>query len=91
MKKINLDKNEEDALGALILQGGNSVAVLKKIFTLAIEDLKDITNVDSKGNMGLQTLARQLAVEKMIIVRDLIFQEVQTKPFIEKEKPSQWK
>ena len=47
--------------------------VIEKILNESIADLKDITNIDPKGNMGLQTLARQEACKEVKAIKDLIF------------------
>lgn len=68
MKRIELEQDEVDALENLVNSGSTGVAVLKKIIKLHIEELESVRNIDPKGNMGLQTLARQNALE---IVEDI--------------------
>ena len=66
--------------------------VIKKIVKHYLKDLESILNVDPKGNMGLQTLARQEAYKYLIEIFDKIFQEPvipgRQKP---KEALSQWR
>lgn len=76
--KINLEKNEEDALASMIASGGNHIPVLRKLFSQAIDDLKDITNIDPKANVGLQTCARQEAVKQLIEIESKIFPDPST-------------
>ena len=72
-KQIKLDQSDENALAQMVGSGANYVKVLKKILNESIEDLIDVRNIDQKSNMGLQTYSRQLAAEKLIEIRDLIF------------------
>ena len=72
MKKIT-DPNELDALANLASSGQKGYGVLKKIFKENIEELSSIMNIDSKGNMGLQALARQHAVEILLGIAENIF------------------
>lgn len=88
--KINLDQNESDALEQFEKSGANSVAVIRKIFEAGIDELKDVENIDPKGNMGLQSLARQEAVKIVRGLRDIIFPELakkETKPGEPKKNP----
>lgn len=71
--KIPLEESELKALEQFVGSGANYVKVIAKIFNVAIEDLKNIENVDPKGNMGLQTLSRQDALKTVREVRDTIF------------------
>lgn len=71
--KINIDQNESNALEGFASSGANYVKVIEKIFKIAIDNLKDITQIDPKDNMGLQTLSRQLAVKELIQIKDLVF------------------
>jgi hypothetical protein len=81
--KIELKIEEHNALEQFEQSGANYVRVIEKIFAGAINELKDINNIDPKGNMGLQALARQEAVKIMLEVKDMIFPgqvEKKTKP-----------
>lgn len=71
--KIILPEEETNALETMIRSGANGVKVLDRIFKESIEDLKNIKNIDPKSNMGLQTLARQLACEIVEDIQKLIF------------------
>lgn len=71
--KINLQIEEQNALAQFVGSGANYVRVIEKIFAEAINDLKDINNIDPKGNMGLQALARQEAVKTILEIKDAIF------------------
>lgn len=73
MKKILLDANEVQALQQFEASGMNAVKVIKKIFDLATADLQNIENIDPKGNMGLQALARQEAVAWVRELGGLVF------------------
>lgn len=95
MKRMNLDQNEINALEQFEASGMNAVAVIKKIFNFHIAELDSIKNIDPKGNMGLQSLANQNALEAVEGIRDTVFQTVAQKkkvPIAEPEKTkSQWR
>jgi len=74
--KINLDENEQNALATFNNSGQNAIQVMKKIFTFYIEDLESVKNIDPKGNMGLQSLARQEALKIVEEMRDIIFPDL---------------
>lgn len=84
--KINIDQNESNALEAFASSGANYVKVIEKVFKFAIDDLKDITQIDPKGNMGLQALSRQEAVTHLIAIRDVIFPSVENKVKAQKDE-----
>ncbi len=71
--KIQLDQNEVNALEQLAGSGMNAYGVLKKIFKHYISDLESVRNIDPKGNMGLQTLARQEALKTVEEIAELLF------------------
>ncbi len=73
MKKIILDENEIQAIGNLATSGANGYAVMKKVFKSQINDLSSVMSIDPKGNVGLQTCARQLAYEMLCEVAETIF------------------
>lgn len=73
MKKILLDENEIQALGNLSSSGMKGYEVMKKIFKSQINDLSSVMSIDPKGNVGLQTCARQLAYEMLADVAEVIF------------------
>ena len=97
MKKIILDDNEIQALGNLAGSGVNGYGVMKKIFKSQIADLSSVMNIDPKGNVGLQTCARQLAYEMLCDVAEVIFPDEAGKIKAQKtpatgDKPiSQWR
>lgn len=73
MKKILLDENEIQALGNLSTSGTSGYGVMKKVFKSQINDLSSVMSIDPKGNVGLQTCARQLAYEMLCDVAEVIF------------------
>ena len=92
--KINLDRNEQDALAQFSSSGMNAVGVMKKIFKFYIEDLRNIENIDPKGNMGLQALSRQEAHRTVKEVEALIFPDTVQKnsePLPGEKKISQYR
>lgn len=79
MKKINLDQGEDTALEQFVGSGANYVKVIKKIFDFYLDDMKNIENIDPKGNVGLQTTSRQQAFTQLKNIRDTIFPEFSEK------------
>lgn len=75
MKKINLDESESEALANLAASGVNGYDVMKKIIQFYMRDLASILNVDPKGNIGLQTLARQHSYETISEIAETLFPE----------------
>lgn len=73
MKKITLSDDEIDSLSVNSQQGSKGYTVQKKIFKEVLADLDSVTNIDPKGNVGLQTCARQLAHEYLLEIYELIF------------------
>lgn len=71
----------------MVKGGGAGVEALSELFASAERELRDVLKIDPKGNMGLQSLARQLAVEMLLEVRDVIFTGVLPQDRPEKEKP----
>lgn len=73
--------------------GGAGVEALKELFRAAEAELRDVGNIDPKGNMGLQALAAQRAVENLLAVREHVFPEsVKTEMVNGKEhRKSQWR
>lgn len=68
--------------------------VIEKVFKEGITDLKDINNVDPKGNMGLQTLARQEAVKILVEIAEMIFpdqEKLKTSAGPQEKKISKWR
>lgn len=61
--KIELDEVKTNAIKAMVTAGGAGVEALRDLFTAAEAELRDVMNIDPKGNMGLQSLASQRAVE----------------------------
>lgn len=85
--KINLEQEEKDALETMSKSGANYVVALKKVFNEALKDLENIRNIDPKSNMGLQTLARQLACEMVVDMRDAVFGPEQKKNIVSEQPP----
>lgn len=73
--KINLEEKELNALVTMVNSAPAGLPVLKKIFEFYIDDLGNIENIDPKGNVGLQTCARQEAVKTLKEIRGIIFPE----------------
>lgn len=73
MKKINLEQEDSLILERFAKSNSSDVKVIKKIFDFYINDLRDVRNIDPKGNMGLQALGAQLALTNLDEIRDLIF------------------
>ena len=74
--KIDLGPDKENALQRLVAVGGAGVEALRELFALAEAELRDVMNINPQGNMGLQSLASQKAVEALTEVRDHIFPEL---------------
>ena len=88
--KINLEEGKSNAIAKLMGVGGTGVEALRELFASAIAELSDVRNIDPKGNMGLQALASQKAVEALQEVQGHIFPETQAargKGGTEKEQP----
>lgn len=73
MKKIELTEQQANALAGLVANRGAGVEALEALFIAAELELRDVLTIDKKGNMGLQSLARQDAVEMLLMIKDLIF------------------
>jgi len=71
--KIDLDPIKTDAIAKLMNVGGAGVEALKELFDAAEAELRDVTNIDPKGNMGLQSLAAQRAVEVLQGIKSNVF------------------
>lgn len=71
--KIKLTNDQGNAIDKLIANGGAGVEALKELFNQAIAELSDIRNIDPKGNMGLQSLASQKALEIIDEIQHLTF------------------
>lgn len=71
--KINLDETKTRAVASLINVGGAGVEALKELFIAAEDELRDVCNIDPKGNMGLQALAAQKSVEILLEIRSHVF------------------
>lgn len=74
--KINLDENKSNAIEKLMGVGGAGVEALKELFQAAEAELRDVSNIDPKGNMGLQTLAAQKALETVVELKAHVFPEL---------------
>lgn len=83
--KIELDEKEINTLAAFSSKGGADVDALKKLFRLGEADLIDIRNIDPKGNVGLQTCARQEAQKILAQIKQIVFPESEIR--MEKPKP----
>lgn len=71
--KINLDENKSNAIAKLMAIGGAGVEALKSLLLSAEAELDSVRNIDPKGNMGLQALAAQRAMEILLEIRSHIF------------------
>lgn len=89
--KIELDEQKSNALAGLVAAGGAGVEALKEIFTAAELELRDVLKIDKKGNMGLQSLARQEAVEMLLQIRDVVFPSDTPRAKGEGSKMSPWR
>jgi hypothetical protein len=94
MKKeeLNLAQEDVDAIQALVSQKSLGVLAFKKVLEYYMNELKDIRNIDPKGNMGLQTLAAQLAYEKLEdFFKSIFLIEASTMKPDAGSKMSQWR
>lgn len=92
MKKIELTQEQEDALSQHSQSGAKGIVLIKKIFEHYTQDLADITNIDMKGNLGLQTLARSTALDTIKEMQKLIFPEMFVAEKKNEDTPvSQWR
>lgn len=91
--KIDLEQNKADTLAAFVKGGGAGVEALWDLFSAAERELRDVLKIDPKGNMGLQTLARQQAVEMLLEIRDVIFTGVLPQDREKEDRPeiSKWR
>lgn len=91
--KIDLEESKSNAIAKLMGVGGAGVEALKELFQAAEAELRDVSNIDPKGNMGLQALAAQRAVETLLELRGHVFPDsVQTETVNGKEtKISRWR
>lgn len=71
--KINLDEDKSNAIARLMQVGGAGVEALKELFQAAEAELNSVKNIDPKGNMGLQALASQKALETVVEIRANLF------------------
>lgn len=76
--KIHLDESKSNAIAKLMGVGGAGVEALKELFQVAEAELRDVSNIDPKGNMGLQALAAQRAVEALREIGGHVFPELKT-------------
>lgn len=60
-----INKEDGAALDQLWRSGMPGIDVTKRVITENLLDLIDVRNIDPKGNMGLQALARQEAAKKL--------------------------
>lgn len=75
--KIELNDEEVESLRNFATSGHQAYPVLKKIFKHYLDKLESVRTIDSKGNMGLQALAQQKALETVEGMAESIFREVQ--------------
>lgn len=61
VSRPNFSQDEEATLTRFAESGSKELTLVKNILSYYIEDLGNIMNIDPKGNMGLQSLARQEA------------------------------
>lgn len=86
--KINLDPEKSNAIAKLMAVGGTGVEALKELLLSAEAELDSVSNIDPKGNMGLQALAAQKAVETLQEIRSHVFPEtVRQVKGVRTEKP----
>lgn len=86
MKKNDLDENQIMLLAQFVKTGGAEVKLIHVILKKEIRELRDVLNIDPRGNMGLQALARQEAVKVLENVFDIIFPELLEKKFQDNSK-----
>jgi hypothetical protein len=78
MKKIQIDPAEQATLDSLLGSGAPGLALMRRIFDHYVDDLGDVRNIDPKGNVGLQTVARQEALNILEEIRGTIFTDSST-------------
>lgn len=83
--KIILEPNESSAIANFAASGHQAYPVLKKIFKYYQDELESVRNIDPKGNMGLQSLARQEALKILDDISNEIFPDIS--PPRRKEEP----
>lgn len=74
--KIILQPDESKALENFATSGHQAYPVLKRIFKHYMDDLESVLNIDPKGNMGLQALARQEAHKTLADISEEIFPDI---------------
>lgn len=84
--KIDLDIEKQNAIAKLMAVGGAGVEALKELFQAAEAGLRDVGNIDPKGNMGLQALAAQRALESLQAVKEHVFPETAARTGVRTEK-----
>lgn len=91
-EKLVLEQHDIDAIQALVSQKSTGVLAFKKVLEYHMNDLLDIRNIDPKGNMGLQTLAAQLAYQSISEIFESIFLiDAPSKKQDKGDKISQWR
>lgn len=78
MKELTFKTEEKVALKRLI--GTPEAAVVNKIFEYYIDDLSNVRSIDPSGNMGLQALAAQRAIEYLEKIQKEIFRTEEDTP-----------
>lgn len=73
----NLNENELNTLERFINSKSTELDLVKKILAYYSENMKDITNIDPKGNVGLQTVARQEAYGSFISMSSLFDKDIE--------------
>lgn len=71
--KIDLGPEKTNAIAKLMAVGGAGVEALRELFQAAEAELRDVGNIDPKGNMGLQALAAQRALEAVQSIQEHVF------------------
>ena len=91
--KIDLDENKINAIANLMKVGGAGVEALTELFQKAEAELDSVKNIDPKGNMGLQALAAQRALDTVVEIRSYIFPDSVRVERVngEEKKISQWR
>lgn len=78
--KIILSENDSESIKNLAESGSKGYTVIKNLFQDVLSDLNAISNIDPKGNVGLQTCSRQEAYKYLLDVAEIIFPDQGFKP-----------
>ena len=93
LTKPNLSEGEQATLERFRESNSHDLVLIKKLMVFYMEDLKNIMNIDPKGNVGLQTCSRQEAFKVVNAVAEIISPDIAK--FAEKKEVkegiSQWR